>query len=155
MSTETQQAPIRTRGGRPGARAILSAGIPIAILAWWMGTGSVGGGTGGVTGDGRWTDAEGRITTIPPETYQIVVSPSPLVLVLSLLLLAVAWWTREGRGIPGWLSPAAAASGILVPIAALVGTWLWIRGFEHPWALGDAVQGPWWATTTVTIDRDG
>lgn len=155
MSTDTQQAPTTPRRGRPGSRAILTAGIPIAILVWWMGTGSVGGGTGGVTGDGQWTDADGQITTIPPETYVIVVSPSPLVLVLALLLLAVAWWTREGQGIPAWLSPAAAASGILVPIAAFVGTWLWIRGFEHGWELGQAIEGPWWSVTTITIDRMG
>lgn len=155
MSTDTQQTPTTARRGKPGSRALLTAGVPIAMLAWWLGTGSVGGGTGGVTGDGQWTDAHGQITTIPPESYLIVVSPSPLVLVLALLLLAVAWWTRDGQRIPAWLSPAAAASGILVPIVALVGTWLWIRGFEHPWAFGDAVQGPWWAITTVTIDRDG
>lgn len=154
MSTEMQHAPTAPRR-TPGSRAVLTAGIPIAVLAWLMGTGSVGGGTGGITGDGRWTDAEGQITTIAPETYQIVLSPSPLVLMLSLLLLSVAWWTRGGTGIPAWLSPAAAASGIIVPIAALVGTWLWVRGFDHPWVLGDAVQGPWWALTRVTIGRDG
>ncbi|MFC7431795.1 MULTISPECIES: hypothetical protein [unclassified Agrococcus] len=142
-----------TWGSTSGPRALLPFGVGLVVVCWIAARGSVGGGSGGVTGDGAWLDANGDITTVPPETYSIVLSPSPLVLILALLLLAVAWWTRDARGIPRWLSPAFAASGMLVPIVVIAATWMWIRGFEHPWVLGQAIEGPWWSTTTVTIDR--
>ena len=154
MSTETQRRTARpTWGSTSGPKAILVLGIGVAVWYWIAARGSVRGGTGGITGDGRWLDADGQVTPIPPETYAIVLSPSPLVLAVALLLLAVAWWTRNARGLPLWLSPASAAAGVLVPLIAVAATWLWIRGVDHGWQLGQAIEGPWWSVTTVTIDR--
>lgn len=153
MSTDTQQAPTATR--RLPTRRLVTTGIVMLLGYSWIARGSIAGGVGGVAGDGTWIDGRGQPTTEAPLTYAIELGPSPLVALVVIALLGVAWATSEVRGRLAWLAPACEVAAIVVPVLAIAATIVWIRGFGVEWDAGTPIATPWWSTATITIDRMG
>lgn len=151
MSTDTQQAPTTAR--RMPTRRLVTTGIVMLLGYSWIARGSIGGGVGGVAGDGTWIDGQGQPTTEAPLTYAIELGPSPLVALVVIALLGVACATSEVRGRLAWLAPACEVAAIFVPVLAIAATIVWVRGFGMEWDAGTPIATPWWSTATITIDR--
>ncbi|WP_137757053.1 hypothetical protein [Agrococcus sp. SGAir0287] len=151
MTVETEQtAPTRPR---LPTRRLVTTGIVAAGLYWMVARGSVGGGAGGVTGDGSWIDAQGEPTSEAPLTFAVTLLPSPLVVLVIAGLLVVAWATRDARDRLAWLAPACEVAAIVVPLLAIAGLHAWIVGVAQTWDAGVPISPPWWASSTITIDR--
>lgn len=151
MSTETVDA--STDGRRLSTRRLVVTGIVMTVGYWTVARGSIGGSTGGIASDGSWVDARGQATSQAPLDYAIDLGPSPLVVLIVLAALVVAWSTSEVRGRLAWLAPACEVVAVAVPIAAIVGTFLWVPAFGMDWQGGVPITPPWWSVSTVTIDR--
>ena len=151
MTTETDRIPGTRR--RLSTRRLVTTGIVAVAGYWLLARGSVGGGAGGVAGDGSWIDAQGQATSEPPLTFSVTLLPSPLVVLVIAGLLAIAWATREERGRLAWLAPACEVAAIVVPVLAFAGLSAWILGVGQTWEAGVPISPPWWASSTVTVDR--
>lgn len=151
METDIEHAPTIRR--RLSTRRLLTTAIVMIGGYWLVARGSIGGGAGGVASDGSWVDAQGQPTTDAPLTFTVTILPSPLIALVVLLLLGVAWATSEVRGQHAWLAPACEVAAVVVPIVAIAGVYVWIFAFGRAWEAGVPISPPWWASSIVTVDR--